>query len=755
MENFDFLTPRGNQSNEDDITISGLFSNVSMPLQHSPVSTAAPAGAGAAGGGHGILTPSTPQANFPPPRPPGLSPGIRASVPHVTVPVCTGTKSKLTAINTTNVSTTATIVTLAQTVAGASGGATTSTSSSNVSSLFQSQMAAQQLMQNPGTSASATITTGPFASATHYLPNIYGNPSQLGITSQAGNPYGLPAQNISHNYGTMSTVFGGGSGTLFGGSAIPAPQVQSHVNPPPVQPAPQQNPPGQLVSPFGLFYNDATPTLHTEAHIQAGGDIINWRMHRPSTELELLLTKQQLLQSGLNYPNVHPDVKNRLSIEMTSISSNQWMSAVGGFATMLQDKTDTASKIDQSILRQSLKVLVECPTLGNNNFSGSAIKTLQTGLQRKRLSGDSSDPLDFSGPLQVLKNTIQQFGLNESAAFLISKEVFSGQLGNFLDSCASSGMPYKTFWDGIQGTLSSTRSPAAILNMINRLKAVKPTYLMQTLNSIYQLHRLHCNITHAGDEDTFRSVRASYFELLRSHYPSYHPIIKQEDALNMKLLRRETERLHRMGLNTLQALATYHPIMSLQQVILYCIGTEINKQPTQNFQNFQNFQKRPQNPPGNFDSFGKYRNPVNDVEVEIDMVSSRASSPELDSQDADNELVRIPASSEEQNLLEHYNALQAEISQLESLAVEKKFKSFPLFKKKDTSRDNKPQNERGCFRCGDLSHFIADCPEKPKRPKSARNQMFKPKLKDEVSPADFMPGDFTVQDLNQLGQDPA
>ncbi len=41
------------------------------------------------------------------------------------------------------------------------------------------------------------------------------------------------------------------------------------------------------------------------------------------------------------------------------------------------------------------------------------------------------------------------------------------------------------------------------------------------------------------------------------------------------------------------------------------------------------------------------------MEVEIDMVSSRASSPELDSQDVDNELVRIPASSEEQNLLEH------------------------------------------------------------------------------------------------------
>ncbi len=737
MENFDFLNPQGaNTSSDDDQFLSSLLAHANMPIQHSPRATAAPA---AAAGGMGIF--STPRANAPP-RPPGLSPGIRVPLSTAaSVVTCTGTISKNIFGSLSTAVTTVPTASTYQSVAGAAGGTNTSTASSSVSAL-QAQLLAQQQMQNVSLPSATNPQLGSLASGA-YVPPPYFMP--FGAQSQS-TAFGSLGTAPTFTFGMPSATYQPGS--IFGGSGgINQPSAAA----PPgaglggtggiIQPPPVQAPPGNLVSPFGQFFNDMTPTLHTEQAILAGGDIINWYNYRPSTELEMLLTKQQLLQSGINYPNVHNDVKQRLSIELTAMSANQWGSAVGRFATMLQDKTDLATKLDQSILRQSMKVLVEPPVLGVNTFSGSAVKSLQTGLQRKRLCGDQSDPLDFSCVLQTVKNTIEQFGLNRSSAFLISKEAFGGMLAHFLDSCSVAGMPFETFWCGIQGTLSSTRSPAAILNLINRLKSVRPNYLMQTLNSIFQLHRLHSNITHAGEDESFRSIRSSYFELIQSHFPAYHAMIRQEDQLNLKLLRREAERLQRLGLDPMQSLRVYHPVLSLQQVILYCVGSEINKQSSHTAQN----QRRPQHPPGGgFDAFGRMRNPVMEADVEVETASTRANSPEVETFEEESDLA--PISSDEQSLLEHYNALHEELNHLENLAVEKKFRSFP-FHKKDNAKMPTNNEDRKCFHCNSPSHLVAQCPDKPKKRKSFQKPRFNTAPKPEAAAADLAAGDLTLQDL--------
>ncbi len=214
----------------------------------------------------------------------------------------------------------------------------------------------------------------------------------------------------------------------------------------------------------------------------------------------------------------------------------------------------------------------------------------------------------------------------------------------------------------------------------------------------------------------------------------------------MKLLQKETEKLQRAGADVNLALRVYHPIVNLQAIILYCVGNEAVKQSTQTYQTF----KRPQ-----LDPFGKFRNHVNEVEVDVDTASTRPDSPDL-SQSPDLIDLDIQAceegdqdSSAEQKMLEYYHALHDEIAQVESLALEKKFKSFPNVKAKDPAKsaDQEAQGARACYNCGSTSHFIAACPKKSKRPSKFRS--FKPKPKPEAAPTDLL-GELTLEDLNNF-----
>lgn len=594
MEDFRFLrstsTGAGSSNNNEDNTILNTLFSGNMPLQHSPVSTTATGGQGSATTspvatnaplGTASALHGTPHQRPPPPQPHGLSPGIRASMATSTaqsvpptIVTCTGTVTKISSLQASAVTSTAPINVTA-------GTTTASLTTANVSALQtqlqqqqmqQQQMQQQQIQQQqmqqqfqqqllqqplqPGPGLASAIASNPHhvSSTLQQIPTHTGQPGAAGVQAVGAAGLHVPGAGGLHVPGA-------------GGLHVAAP--------PPPAARPQQ--PIYNVSPFGQVYNQWTPTLRSENEIRAGGEIINWFMHRPSTELEMLLTKQQLIQSGLAYPLIHDDVRTRLIYELNHITSNQWQSAVTSFANVLQDRSVLANKKDSSILHNNVKIIVEFPTMGNNPFSGSSIKILQTALQKRRLNGSGTDPLDYSPILQALKRVIEQFGLSESAAYLISKEVFGGQLGLFLDSCSASGMPYSTFWTSIQGTLASTRSPAAILAMLARIKASKPQNLMETLNSIFQLTRLHCAITHMTNEETFRATRSSFFEVLSSHYPEYCALVKQEDSLNMQLLKRECERLVRLGQDPMGGLTVYHPVLGLQQCCLFIIGTECQR----------------------------------------------------------------------------------------------------------------------------------------------------------------------------------
>ncbi len=462
------------------------------------------------------------------------------------------------------------------------------------------------------------------------------------------------------------------------------------------------------VDPFGRDFGPDTATLNLQNDIMMGGEIVDWRNCRPATELEFLLTKQALLNAGANYPYTQPDVMTRIRTELANITGNQWASAIGA----MQQRTMSQTKLQSSILGQKAKLLVQCPTLGNNPYSNAALKSLQLGLQKRKLSGSNLDVLNFAMILDPLKQTIETFGFNTGAAYLLSKEAFTGALASFLGSCSSANLPYEAFWTGVQGTLIASRSPAAILSMISKLKATKPHNLIDCFNSIFSLTQLYCNITDTSEEETFRTTRQSYFEVLRSHYPTYQAIIRQEDAIQMSLLKEECERLMRLNLDPRQGTRLYHPVLGILTIVQKVIGLDgmtRNAGPAG--------QLRPSGFPRPAGGQGQYgepqyrfkrpeRFPAN--QVEVDAASNRADSPTEPAHMPDvMEEPSLPENEEERGMLDYYNSLHAELEKIEIMAVEKKFKSFPSkFPKKMG-----PSKDDTCFECGKTGHWKNECPE--------------------------------------------
>ena len=732
-----------------DAALSALFTGPTMPIQHSPPATTAPPVtlpigtlAGAAGLPPGPPVPTSAAAGVrSPQRPPQQRPPGWISTPRTPlIPTCTGAVPKVTTVALPITMPTSAVIT---TTAGLGGLATTAPSmalgAATVTAPYTGISGAAATVQAPSTGMGTLGALGypaPHAGPPSTIPIGFGptfNPSAMaGASSYV--PSAAPPMGMQ-SYGLTGFGLGGAAG-----AAGPSPYGSVHAPPPPA-PGAVPIPMGATFDPFGANFGPLHPTLNSQAIIAGGGPLIDWKGLQPATNFELLLMKQQLLHGGLAYPHAAPEVKEAIGRELTRMTANQWPQAVREFAEQIHDKSTIASRAQSSILANNMHLLITPPTLGNNAFSGSAIKSVQTGLQRRKLSGQASDPLDYSGIMGVLKNAIEQFGLNSQAAYLLAKEAFAGSLNNFLDSCASTGLPFTSFWIGIQGLLASTRSPAALLSMIGRIKSTKPSNIMEALNSLFQLHKLHANITHASVEDAFRATRSSYFEILRGHYPEYYTAVKQEDSLQMDLLRKKAEVIRRAGGSPMDAVSLYHPVLGIQQVVLYVLGNEVSRQAMAqprfgaggrgNFHGADNRFRRP--------------DPRNAHIDELDMLSTRANSPtEVEQPDA---AELTPVDEDEEKALADYEYHKAMVEQFEAMALDKKFKSFP--KKTPPVRDGSSQGNDECYNCHRQGHWAKDCPEPPRRRPGFGGRRG-PGNPLQANPTEFesLPTELTLQDLN-------
>ncbi len=666
------------ENSDADAAIASLFSmpNVTRTPTTAAATTAAPPPITATAG---VSTPRT--------RPPGWAPPTRTPISMIRtpttvnvttlgLPTCTGAISK------NNPPITAT--------AGAAAYVPITSLASLSTATTTSTLAGGTWNMNPGSNPTAAQQWA----AQSGLYNIL-NPTTTSNVPTPGPLSGLGAA------GGAAGALGGMGGTLGAGAlgGLPLPTLP---NTPP-------NPPGP-VDPFGRDFGPATATLNTQNDILMGADIINWRNCQPATELEFLLTKQALLNAGAAYQFTQHDVLMRIRSELANITGNQWASAI----STMQQRTMSQTKRQSSILGQKTKLLVACPTLGNNHYTNAALKSLQLGLQKRKLYGNATDVLDFSIVLLPIKQTIETFGFNQGAAYLLSKEAFGGALASFLSSCNATNLPYEAFWRGIQGTLIASRSPSAILSMITRLKSTKPNNLVECFNSIFSLNTLYCNITDASEEETFRSTRQIFFEILRSFYQPYQSQILQEDGIQMSLLKEECERLLRLNLNPMDATRQYHPVLGILTIVQRVIGLDgvsnrpsagghqrLGAHPRPGVNQGQGYQGEPQY---------RFRRPDNKFpinQVEADAASTRADSPrETPVLPDDQDEVAEPETEEERGMLDYYTSLQEELEKIEIMAVEKKFKSFP-------SKFSKRQgNDDTCFICKKVGHWKNECPEK-------------------------------------------
>ena len=699
------LTGRGQVEGEADATLSTLFIGTRiMPIHRTP---------------RGQRPPTPPR---PPHQPPGtFTPPVRTPPPTMAAATSAATATATTVTATITIAATTsiaatytgtvpkvavpTIVTATKTVpsvtvpGGAAGGVTTAVTTPTP---FPSTLLFSSTVSSPSPYGYPVGATGGHSA---FSPPG-GTGGSLGAAGGAG------AGGAGGPGGLGGPGGGGGAGGAGAGGTGGNPYGPSFPVPGPSPSIYQSQTYSGPIDPFGRNYGPGVPTLHRQGSIIATGEIIDWKGYQPATELEFLMIKQQLLQTAMFYPYIEDEVRERIGAETAMTTANQFQSAISGYGNMLQDKATTANKLDSSILQQNVRLLVEPPVIGTHAFSSSAIKSLQTGLQKKKLGGGLNDPLDYTSVLLPLKNTIETFGLTEAAAYLLSKEAFYGGLSNFLDSCCSASLPFHVFWRSIQGTLTSARSPAAILAMIARLKATKPINVVECLNTIFQLTRLHCNITNASLEETFRITRRSYFELLRSHYPAYHTAVCQEDTLQMQLVKREAERLRRQGRDPIEATRIYHPVLGVQQIVLHVLGKEVNTA--------HSGPRRFGNPgqDGQGDPQYRFKRPDFRAQhaIELDAASMRANSPtELGNEVDEVEVDVNAASPEEKDMLEYYSSLQNEMEKLEILAADRKFKSITrMFPRSNTSKvaeAGSTVKSDNCFNCGEQGHWRKDCPK--------------------------------------------
>jgi hypothetical protein len=556
-------------------------------------------------------------------------------------------------------------------------------------------------------------------------PNVYA-PAGAPVTGAIG---GAPAVGALPPLPPLSQVLAQGPQPMAvpGGRPIPAQgghvggaaHAQGSVHVPPVH-APVQSQQVHIQDPFGIYYNESTPTLFSQQEILNNVGIVNFHSHRPTSELELLLTTQSLIQVGLNYPYIVPEVKARLLQELSRMTSNQWTSAVSGLANRIGSSAVTMQRPETSIVA-NLRPLIDAPVCGTNSLSSGAIRSLQVALQRNYLTGGGSDVINYLPLLVSLRTCIEQFSLDERSAYILSRELFKGSLGHFLSAAFTGGLSYGSFFRSVQNTLASTRRPSSILSLIARLKAVKPTNIVITLNELYQTMNLYGHICNISQEETTRSTRAAFFEVLHGHFPQYYFSCVREDSAMMSQLSQEVERRQRLGLEVNSAQELYHPILSLISVIQYVLaGDAVSRQTSSSAQ-------------GGGHGFvgGEARQPrhqrhhvnnadLDEVSMHVNVDGEVAAAKVDDAGEGD-------ICEDEDGIVSMYNSLLSQLDNLESLASEKKYSSYPTMVQARYGRQGQGGNNTAgigkgqCFRCGSDQHFIAACHHKPNYKKSSNN----------------------------------
>lgn len=470
--------------------------------------------------------------------------------------------------------------------------------------------------------------------------------------------------------------------------------------------------------PFGANQPPGIPRLNRQDQIAAGAEVVDLNGLVPQNELEDIFAKQPLLIAAMTYPQVMAEVRYRVSAEFTQINL-RLPAALAGFQAQVSNNAVQAQRAQSSLLAKNAQVLVDPPILGQQTYSSHAIKYLEVGLQGKRLSGISEDALDYTSVLIPLRNVITEYQFSNGAAYTLAKRAFGGYYRTYLESCENSRASFGQFWSGIQRTLSASRSPAALLSMISLLKSKRPTNIMETFNRLHMLHRLHSNISGESEVEAMKHTRASYIEILRSHYSTYHALIKQEDDLQMSMLENEMGPYLQAGLDPTPAFASYHPVVGFLQIVLYVLGNEVAvgmaHPPAP-------VPPGPAHPPparppmragggewhNRFPRQGNY--PVHEVDA--------------DSAHAPNEVGHEPetvpdydVTEEEAAFLRHWQRVEAESQEVEASPAEKRFKPFPT-KLPARTRQPATRTQAGaggdkCFGCGSQSHWLRDCPSRP------------------------------------------
>jgi hypothetical protein len=504
--------------------------------------------------------------------------------------------------------------------------------------------------------------------------------------------------------------------------------------PPPVA---QHFNPAQIYSPFvGDLGPYGVATLNTEQAINANQDLILWRGQTFQTDLERILVTQQLLSVGLAFPHARPETRLRLSHAMTMTGPRELTAAMAAFANQIAPRPH-APMAEQSVFNNTDLILLENPTLGNNNFSTAASKALSVGLGGQRLSGESSDSVFVEPLLQCLRDVITSFGLNDQAAYLLAGSLFTSSLKSYLNACQSSGTSFVHFWAGIQRLLIARRSPGMITNLLQKITSRRPTDLMRTLSTIHSLQKMLGSIQGHSEIQVMKNVRNSYFSLFANFFPAYAHQIRELDFKQMNILKNEAERLVQLGQDPTGAYAHYHPLISLQSVALMVTGRDALApalhQPEPGPHAHQPLRRGGgaggqggggQGGMGGFGNYaggirGNYGNPqfrnrretLAIAENDLDTESTLAVTAD-EHEEAVGEHDIDLAQDDDDMLRSYYASLVAEVAKVEAAAQERKVRLFPpakTTKQEHGSTGTIDKTQSRCFKCGNLGHWKNEC----------------------------------------------